>query len=299
MSKTSMSKTVVQLPGAASTVAQGQAIVARRIRFLADAAPGAKVRRVFHRPRPCFAVDEAIELQKLLPDLPGQHPSPEPVDELLVVLLAGAASAEAKRFSGNLQTDPAQRETGSTISIAVKGNGIQWRPGFAMVQGPALDGLEGVVDALTNFSFYEGELRSLEHALDTRESDARTDVARAYRIRFRDRLHWRRIRKTVENLAQMRLAYARLESEFAKAPRAVAGDARQVMTRLIDEAEVDARLEAASNRLEAFEDLYEGAIDRIADYRWFLSSEWLEVGIIILLVVEVAMLGFQIHHHLK
>ena len=92
---------------------------------------------------------------------------------------------------------------------------------------------------------------------------------------------------------------ARLESEFAKAPRALAGDARQVMTRLIDEAEVDARLEAASNRLEAFEDLYEGANDRIADYRWYLSSEWLEVGIIFLLVIEVAMLGFQIHHHLK
>jgi hypothetical protein len=288
-----MSKTVVQLPGAASTVAQGPAIIARRIRFLAEAAAGSKVRRVFHQPRPCFAVDEAIELQKL-PDLP----PPAPVDELLVVLLTGAASAEAKRFSGNLQA-PGQRESGSTISIAVKGNGIQWRPGFAMVQGPALDGLEGVVDALTNFSFYEGELRSLEHALDARESDAHTDVARAYRIRFRDRLHWRRIRKTVENLAQMRLAYARLESEFAKAPRALAGDARQVMTRLIDEAEVDARLEAASNRLEAFEDLYEGANDRIADYRWYLSSEWLEVGIIFLLLVEVAMLGFQIHHHVK
>ena len=69
--------------------------------------------------------------------------------------------------------------------------------------------------------------------------------------------------------------------------------------RLIDEAEVDTRLEAASNRLEAFEDLYEGANDRIADYRWYLSSEWLEVGIIFLLLVEVAMLGFQIHRHLK
>jgi hypothetical protein len=71
------------------------------------------------------------------------------------------------------------------------------------------------------------------------------------------------------------------------------------MMRLIDEAEVDTRLEAASNRLEAFEDLYEGANDRIADYRWYLSSEWLEVGIIFLLLVEVAMLGFQIHRHLK
>ncbi len=69
--------------------------------------------------------------------------------------------------------------------------------------------------------------------------------------------------------------------------------------RLIDEAEVDTRLEAASNRLEAFEDLYEGANDRIADYRWYLSSEWLEVAIIFLLLVEVAMLGFQIHRHLK
>jgi len=162
-----------------------------------------------------------------------------------------------------------------------------------------VEALEGVVDALTDFSFYEGELRNLERVLDMKEADAQVDVARAYRIRFRDRRHWRRIRETSEGMAQMRLTYASLESEFAKAPRSMAADGRQVMARLIDEAEIDARLEAASNRLEAFEDLYEGANDRIADYRWYLSSEWLETGIILLLVLEVAMLGFQIHHHLK
>jgi hypothetical protein len=58
-------------------------------------------------------------------------------------------------------------------------------------------------------------------------------------------------------------------------------------------------MEAASNRLEAFEDLYEGATDRIADYRWYRSGEWLEVGIIFLLLVEIALLGFEIYRHLK
>jgi len=71
------------------------------------------------------------------------------------------------------------------------------------------------------------------------------------------------------------------------------------MTRLLDEALVEARLEAASNRLEAFEDLYEGATDRIADYRWYLSSEWLEVGIIFLLLAEIVLLGFELYRHLK
>jgi hypothetical protein len=290
-----MNKSVVQLPNLAGVAGQSQVIAVKRVRFQTEAAPGIKARRAFVQPRPCFAVDEVVELA----DIPRQQPWPEPTDELVVVMVAGAASAETKRFSQNLLAKPDRPEAVSTTAFALNGQSIQWRPGFALVQGPSIDGLEGVVDALTEFAFYEGELRRLERALDSREVEAQADVVRAHRIRLRDRHHWRRIGETIENLYQMRLTYARLESQVAQASRSLARDARQVMTRLLTEAEVDARLEAASNRLEAFEDLYEGANDRIADYRWYLSSEWLEVGIIFLLVVEVALLGFEIYRHLK
>ena len=294
-----MSKTVVQLPNAATAAVQSPAIVVTRVRFLADAAPGAKVMRVFRRPQPCFAVTEAVEPGDLARHLSGQ----EPTDQLIVVSISGTATGEAKKFGGLMLEAIDPSENSSTISIVVNGSSIQWQPGSALVQGRNMhgetDGLERILAALTDFAFYEGELRGLERALDGRERDAQADVARAYRIRVRDRRHWFRIGETIESLSQLRLTYARLESELANAPRSAAGGARQVMTRLLAEADVEARLEAASNRLEAFEDLYEGATDRIADYRWYLSSELLEIGIIFLLVVEILLLGFEIHRHLK
>jgi hypothetical protein len=293
-----MSKTVVQLPNAATAAAaQSPASVVTHVRFLADVAPEAKVLRVFREPRSCFAVEEAAEPR----DLAHQQLRQEATDQLIVVLMPGAATAEAKKFSERTPETADFSDASSTISIVVSGRSIKWRPGLALIQGRQgeKDSLEGVLAALTDFAFYEGELRGLELALDSRERDAQADVARAYRIRLRDRRHWQRIGETIESLSQLRLTYARLESELAKAPRSVAGDARQVMTRLLDEAEVEARLEAASNRLEAFEDLYEGATDRIADYRWYLSSEWLEIGIVFLLVMEIVLLGFEIYRHLK
>jgi len=295
-----MSSTVVQLPKAATAAAaQSPASVVTHVRFLADVSPEAKVLRVFREPRPCFAVEEAAEPS----DPARQQLRQEGTDQLIVVLVPGTAAAEAKKFSDRMPETADFSDASSTISIVVSGRSIKWRPGLALIQGRQgngeKDSLEGVLAALTDFAFYEGELRSLERALDSRERDAQADVARAYRIRFSDRRHWLRIGETIESLAQLRLTYARLESELAKAPRSVAIDARPVMTRLLDEALVEARLEAASNRLEAFEDLYEGATDRIADYRWYLSSEWLEVGIIFLLLAEIVLLGFELYRHLK
>jgi hypothetical protein len=294
-----MSSTVVQLPNVATAAAQSAASVVTHVRFLADVAPEAKVLRVFREPRPCFAVEEAAEPR----DLARQQLRQEETDQLIVVLMPGTAGAEAKKFSERTSETADFSDASSTISIVVSGRGIKWRPGLALIQGRQghgeKDNFEGILAAVTDFSFYEGELRSLERALDSRERDAQADVARAYRIHLRDRHHWHRIGETIESLSQLRLTYARLESELAKAPRSVAIDARPVMTRLLDEAEVEARMEAASNRLEAFEDLYEGATDRIADYRWYLSSEWLEIVIVFLLVAEIALLGFEIYRHLK
>lgn len=50
------------------------------------------------------------------------------------------------------------------------------------------------------------------------------------------------------------------------------------------------RLEAAGDRLEALEDLYEGAVDRINDHRYWRDGHRLEVGIIVILLIECAMI---------
>ncbi len=93
----------------------------------------------------------------------------------------------------------------------------------------------------------------------------------------------------------MRLTYARLESQVVAAPSALSRDARQILTRLVDESGISDRLETFSDRLEACEDLYEGANDRIADYRWYIGGHWLEFGIIILLLMEVVLMAADVY----
>jgi hypothetical protein len=176
---------------------------------------------------------------------------------------------------------------------------IQWRPGKAMLQGPPQN-FESLVDALVEFAFLEGELRRLERLLETQEAQAPADVPRAHRIRFRDRKEWRRIGETVEQLYSMRLIYGRLESRFATVLHTMPRESRQAMERLVEESGLEERMTGVSDRLEACEDLYEGANDRIADYHWYLEGSWMEGAIIVLLIIEIILMGADVYlKHLK
>jgi hypothetical protein len=74
-------------------------------------------------------------------------------------------------------------------------------------------------------------LRRLEQALDAGDVQAEHDIALTHRIRFRDRRHWRRLVGSSEHFTRLRLTYVRL-------------------ARLLQQADVAARLEAVSNRLD-------------------------------------------------
>ena len=56
-------------------------------------------------------------------------------------------------------------------------------------------------------------------------------------------------------------------------------------------ATVEDRLSALNDRLEVCEDLYEGAVDRMTDDRWYRKGNLLELIIVILLLIEVVLLG--------
>ena len=95
-----MNKTVVQLPAGPTAAVHSQPIV-KRIRFLPDAGPRAKVRRTFVQPRVCFAVDEAANFADLL----GQNSWSELRDQLIVVHFC-RAGAETKKFSESFMRTP-------------------------------------------------------------------------------------------------------------------------------------------------------------------------------------------------
>jgi len=55
------------------------------------------------------------------------------------------------------------------------------------------------------------------------------------------------------------------------------------------------RLDGFCERLESCEDLYEGASDRLADFRWYMGGHLLEVSIVVLLLIEVALIGMELY----
>ena len=162
-----MTKPSAQVSSAGIAAGRNQAIVARRIRFFPEPPPGAKVLRTFQQPRPCVAVEETIELA----ELPAQGAWPEPIDQFTAVLIPPEAVSEGKKLSEDWMAAPDNCEAVSTIAFALGGQKIQWRPGRLLVQG-SQEAFEGILEAVVDFAFYEGELRTLEHEIERREAQA-------------------------------------------------------------------------------------------------------------------------------
>jgi hypothetical protein len=253
----------------------------RRIRFAAHSVSTGTVLRTFKHPRLCLAVEEPVELSAVAP--PDGKP---PVDVLFVAFVPARAESEWNALTETWfapATDPDTAE----IDAAWRGGRIRWRPGFAAVL--LRDAMpDEVLPALVEFAFFEGELRRLEAELDAREEPAADDVSRAYTINRRVKAHWPRITGSIEALAQMRLTLARLAPRLTEEPDG--SRSRRLASRLLQRARTPARAEALDTRLEACEDLYEGATDRIADHKGWHTGHVLEIIIIIILLLEVILL---------
>jgi hypothetical protein len=267
------------------------ALVLKRIRFVDQVPAGAKVRREFKQPRHCYAIEDEVALA----DVPARPVWPEPTEHLLVAFVP--RSNEGPKLVASWLAAPDHPEAVPAVELRRKGQVIYWRPGRVLVQGRVEDA-DALLAALTDFAYYEGELRSLEETLEQCEQGTEEDAARAHRIRDEEQEHWARFGEMIEYLYVMRLTFARLEPRLAKGSRTLPPEARRVMTRLLARADVEERAEAFSDRLEACEDLYEGANDRVADYRWYRGGHRLELGILLLLSVEVILLLLDLYVNL-
>jgi len=159
-------------------------------------------------------------------------------------------------------------------SIELASVKVRWAPGRAVLEGSA-EACEKLLPVLVEFSSLEAQLTSLEQALQAYGKSAPEDVNYAYVVQGSDRAQWPRIQETMRSLARIRLSLANLD--IGNSPK-----------KLQKIAKIPARLESLDTRLEAYEDLYEGAVDRIADFRWYRHGELLEIAILVLLALEVA-----------
>jgi len=258
-------------------------MTAWRIRFVPVAPAGAQALCQFVDPKAAFAVAETLDPLALPPTAIW----PEPVDQLDVLLIASPAdidSADAAWLN-----PPDHIEAPMPVSVSMGPGQLSWRPGRALVQGVLLR--SETMAALAEFAFYESELRRLEEALPPYEASAIADALSAYRISPAARDHWARFGETMESLALLRLTFARLEPRLLTPSRRLPLTARRLVRQLSRRAAIEDRLSALNDRLEVCEDLYEGAVDRITDHRWYRKGNLLEMIIIALLLIEVMQLG--------
>jgi hypothetical protein len=265
----------------ATTAAARQALRAIHIRFAPEAQAGESVQRRFAQPRSVVAVEQPAEIISL-----SDAPWPETVDDLYVILPSMPVPPEARSTIDRWLAAPDGPDAPPPLLVQMDAGTIRWRPGRAVVEG-TVDVCNNLIAALVDFSFFEGELRRLERDLLPYEASAAQDIAFAYQIRQADQIQWRRLGQTQQSVSALRLAFARLEPSLRSVPRSLPPDARKAMTRLLAGSGVPSRLEAFDRRLEACHDLYEGAVDRIADFRWYRHGELLEIAIVVLLILEL------------
>jgi hypothetical protein len=166
---------------------------------------------------------------------------------------------------------------------------VRWNPTEVVIEHPAA-GAEEAVAATKTFDALIREILAIEGALRELEPLAAADVRYSFRIRGRDSGEWDRLLATLERLALFRLRIEPLSSALDDPPHSLSARGERLFKALVDAAELHDRLERLDGRLEALEDLYEGAVDRINDFRGWRFGHNLEVAIIILLLAEVVLL---------
>lgn len=234
-----------------------------RISFVAEVPSGVKSLREYTQPRKIYAI-EAAET---------------------------AAHAGFEVVFGE-----AIHEGSAAISIKQDNISISWQRNQVHVLCPLESRLD-VLTALADFGFYEGELHRLETDVELQEPLAEKDVEFAHRIHHRNREHWSRFGETIERFTRDRLIYARLCSQVAFPSLTLSPKSRQIVSKLLRESNIEDRLEMYSDRLEAMEELYEGANDRVADYRWYRGGHLLEWTIVIILIFEALAMSFEFGLH--
>jgi hypothetical protein len=260
-----------------------------RVRFVRQPGSGEQVFREFQDPESVVAVVAMTDAEEML--LTTAEPG---VDEFhcLVVPATGDGSGE---WGGRALEWVGPAETGAapTVDVTLRNDRILWRAGRAAVIG-SRERAEEILPGLVEFAWYEGQLRRLESEIQADWQRAEQDVPLTHRVRAADLKRCETVDRMTEVVTHRRMRFARLEPHLGKAPLTLSPPARRVFSELLQAADVADRLDAVDDRLEVTEDLYELANDRLLEFSYYRSEFWLEVGIIVILILELAGIGWEL-----
>ena len=239
-----------------------------------------------------FAVSELIALDKL--------PEPGKSDDLkdgfyLLQLASGANSPFEwrQRAESWILSTPNGSINSAPFDILLQSDRILWRPGRAVIIS-APDRIHDHVLGITNFCFYENELRRLEMDIQGWWLIAARDTDLTHQVDWSAVQRWPHVNQMTQLVTQARMRLVRLTRPLERASSTLPGASRRLVAELLLQAEVTDRLVDADDKLEVFEDLYELANDRISEFSYFRREYTLELWIIVVLAVEAALVLYNL-----
>lgn len=174
---------------------------------------------------------------------------------------------------------------------------LNWRAGRAVLTAPpAL--VPAAIEALAEFTHYEGELRRIERELAADWLAAVDDTSLGFDVTPADVPRLPDVGRRMQSIFHRRLRYARIEPYLHEAGAHFPAPVRALGDRLREAARCSVRAETADGQLESQEYVYEMASQRIGEFRHAREGFRLEVIIIALLAAEVVLMAVGVWSNL-
>jgi hypothetical protein len=177
--------------------------------------------------------------------------------------------------------------------MTLQGTLVVWAPRRVAVLVPP-DRLAEVRKAVIEVSYYERELREIETHVGQSWPTMNADIPLAFESQNLPPRQRKLIRQRFEMALRFRARLTRIAAQVHCPHAHPPTLASQVGERFRDRARLAHRYEFLSDQLEVLEEIYEKCSERANEFRLTQSSNTLEWIIIILLVMQIVLWGFEI-----
>lgn len=177
--------------------------------------------------------------------------------------------------------------------MILQGAQIFWNQGRLAILAPA-ERWETIRTALIEAAFYEAELRDIEHALGTAWPQLEADAPLAFEFEERAVSKRKKLQQRFQQVLLLRARQARIAPQVHNPHVHPPTLASQVGERFRERMRLAHRHEILAEQLEVFERIYEACGQRASDFVQTRSSNTLEWVIIVLLVTQLLLGGFEV-----
>lgn len=170
---------------------------------------------------------------------------------------------------------------------------LLFRPGRAVITGSA-EQLDEALAALTDFAFYEGQLRKLEAEVARDWPEVEADLPYVSKLDDGSKKLWPALYRKLAHQHWLGMAAARIEHRVTLITEERSPELAKLLARLRVRARLPTRLEQLQSQLEVRDGVYDQIGYRLSDHRQLRASLIIEVVIVVLLLMEVGISLFNL-----